>query len=145
MSDAENNIRQKGQGPPTAERPEGLDAHLGRHASAVGLHQRDSVAALCRKNLLVMFPNLPLQSGYNKRLRKLAATRRLIGELGQQTSVTGDDVWVVDSTPVERARSRETVKRSDLAGWPSTATAPHIPGSSGGCGYIWILQGLPMG
>ena len=25
-----------------------------------------------RKNLLDMFPNLPLQSGYNKRLRKLA-------------------------------------------------------------------------
>jgi hypothetical protein len=26
-------------------------------------------------------------------------------------------VWVVDSTPVECARSRETVKRSELAGW----------------------------
>ncbi|WDZ88838.1 IS982 family transposase [Nocardiopsis sp. HUAS JQ3] len=26
-------------------------------------------------------------------------------------------MWVVDSTPVECARSRETVKRSDLAGW----------------------------
>ena len=28
-----------------------------------------------------------------------------------------DDVWVVDSTPVECGRSRETAKRSDLAGW----------------------------
>lgn len=28
-----------------------------------------------------------------------------------------DDVWVVDSTPVECARSRESVKRSDLAGF----------------------------
>jgi hypothetical protein len=26
-------------------------------------------------------------------------------------------VWVVDSTPVECGRSRETVKRSALAGW----------------------------
>jgi hypothetical protein len=26
-------------------------------------------------------------------------------------------VWVVDSTPIECGRSRETVKRSDLAGW----------------------------
>ncbi|GGW82666.1 hypothetical protein GCM10010383_08700 [Streptomyces lomondensis] len=26
-------------------------------------------------------------------------------------------MWIVDSTPVECARSRETVKRSDLAGW----------------------------
>jgi hypothetical protein len=29
----------------------------------------------------------------------------------------GDDVCVVDSTPVECGRSRETVERSDLAGW----------------------------
>jgi hypothetical protein len=28
-----------------------------------------------------------------------------------------DDVWVVDSRPVECGRSRETAKRSDLAGW----------------------------
>lgn len=28
-----------------------------------------------------------------------------------------DDVWAVDSTPVECGRSRETIKRSDLAGW----------------------------
>lgn len=28
-----------------------------------------------------------------------------------------DDVWVVDSTPVECGRSRETARRSDLAGW----------------------------
>jgi hypothetical protein len=28
-----------------------------------------------------------------------------------------DDVWVVDSTPVECARSRETVRGSELAGW----------------------------
>jgi len=41
-----------------------------------------------RKNLLVMFPTLPLQSGYNKRLRKLAATMAwLVAELGRQTSV----------------------------------------------------------
>ena len=35
-----------------------------------------------RKNLLVMFPTLPLQSGYNKRLRKRAATMTwLVAEL----------------------------------------------------------------
>jgi hypothetical protein len=55
--------------------------------------------------------------GYNKRLRKLADTMSwLIGVLGASTSVATDDVWVVDSTPVECARSRETVQRSDLAG-----------------------------
>jgi len=71
-----------------------------------------------RKHLRPLFPDLPLQPGYNKRLRKLAVTMSwLIGQLARQASVVTDDVWVVDSTPVECARSRETVKRSDLAGW----------------------------
>lgn len=70
------------------------------------------------KHLRPLFPNLPLQPGYNKRLIKLAHTMTwLIGQLAAQVSVATDDVWVVDSTPVECARSRETVKRSDLAGW----------------------------
>lgn len=71
-----------------------------------------------RKHLRPLFPDLPLQPGYNKRLRKLAVTMTwLIRQLAGQVSVATDDVWVVDSTPVECARSRETVKRSDLAGW----------------------------
>ena len=41
----------------------------------------------------------------------------LIGTLARDTSLWTDDVWVVDSTPVECGRSRETVHRSDLAGW----------------------------
>lgn len=69
-------------------------------------------------HLRALFPALPLQPGYNKRLRKLAGTMTwLIGALARQVSISTDDVWVVDSTPVECARSRETVKRSDLAGW----------------------------
>lgn len=37
--------------------------------------------------------------------------------LATDTSLWTDTVRVVDSTPVECGRSRETVKRSDLAGW----------------------------
>ena len=37
--------------------------------------------------------------------------------LACDTTVWTDDVWVVDSTPVECGRSRQTVQRSDLAGW----------------------------
>ena len=70
------------------------------------------------RHLRPWFPDLPLQPGYNKRLRKLTAVMCwLIAQLGHQVSVATDDVWLVDSTPVECARSRETVKRSDLAGW----------------------------
>jgi hypothetical protein len=65
-----------------------------------------------------LFPYLPQQPGYNKRLRNLAATISwLIGMLARDTSLWTDDVWVVDSTPVECARSREAVHRSELAGW----------------------------
>lgn len=67
-----------------------------------------------RTHLSEQFPYLPQQSGYNKRLRKAAD---LIRYLATDTSSWSDDVWVVDSTPVECARSRETVKRSELAGW----------------------------
>ena len=65
-----------------------------------------------------LFPYLPQQSGYNKRLRRLGGTLgSLSARLARETTVWSDDVWVVDSTPVECARSRETVRRSDLAGW----------------------------
>jgi hypothetical protein len=43
--------------------------------------------------------------------------RWLIGALARETSLWSGDVRVADSTPVECARSRETVHRSELAGW----------------------------
>ncbi len=69
-------------------------------------------------HLRAMFPYLPRQSGYNKRLRALAGTLTwLIRALARETAVYDDDVLLVDSTPVECARSKETVHRSNLAGW----------------------------
>ncbi len=101
-----------------------------------------------RAKLTTMFPYLPQQSGYNKRLRKLAVTMSwLIAQLAAQTSVADDDVWVVDSTPVECARSKETVKRSELAGWAEYGyCASHSR-------FFWglrlhlvcTLHGLPVG
>jgi hypothetical protein len=71
-----------------------------------------------RAHLRHLFPYLPKQPGYNKRLRKAAElVRRVTRELAVDTALWTDDVWVVDSTPVERGPSRETAKRSELAGW----------------------------
>ena len=65
-----------------------------------------------------LFPYLPQQPGYNKRLRAAAGLMlHCIRVLAAGTSLWTDDVWVVDSTPVECGRSRETAKRSELAGW----------------------------
>ena len=65
-----------------------------------------------------LFPYLPQQSGYNKRLRKAAELiKHMIMMLATDTSLCSDDVWVVDSTPIGCGCSPETVQRSDLAGW----------------------------
>lgn len=101
-----------------------------------------------RASLRHLFPYLPQQPGYNKRLRKLTATIAwLIPVLGRDTSLFTDDVWVADSTPVECGRSRETAKRSDLAGYAEYGyCASHTR-------YFWGLRlhllctlgGLPVG
>ena len=52
------------------------------------------------KHLRHLFPYLPGQAGYNKRLRKSAGQlQALIRILGQDTDVWADDTWLIDSTP----------------------------------------------
>jgi DDE family transposase len=71
-----------------------------------------------RKHLTGLFPYLPQQSGYNKRLRAaLGLVKRVIRMLAKSSDFWLDDCWIVDSTPVPCGMSRPTVKRSDLAGW----------------------------
>jgi Transposase DDE domain len=101
-----------------------------------------------RAHLRHLFPYLPQQPGYNKRLRNAAPLIRCcIRVLAADTTVWTDDVWVADSTPVECGRSRETVRRSDLAGWAEYGyCASHSR-------YFWglrlhllcTLHGLPVG
>jgi len=101
-----------------------------------------------RTHLRHLFPYLPKQPGYNKRLRAAAdLLQGVIGALASDTTFWTDDVWVADSTPVECARSRPTVKRPDLAGWAGYGyCASHSR-------YFWglrlhlicTLHGLPVG
>ncbi|MQY40724.1 hypothetical protein SRB17_87570 [Streptomyces sp. RB17] len=91
-----------------------------------------------RAHLRHLFPYLPLQPGYNKRLRKAAELiRRITRTLAVDTTVGTDDVWVVDCTPVECGLSRETVKRSDLAGWAQYGYCASHSRFFGGCACIW--------
>jgi hypothetical protein len=95
-----------------------------------------------------LFPYLPKQPGYNKRLRAAAdLLRQVIGVLATDTSWWTDDVWVADSTPVECGRSRETTKRSDLAGWAQYGyCASHSRWFWGlRLHLVCTLQGLPIG
>ena len=85
-----------------------------------------------------LFPYLPAQSGYNKRVRAAAGMlRAVIAHLVACTSRCADDVWVVDSTPVECGRSRGPRNAPTWPGGPSTGTAPRIRASFGDCVCIW--------
>jgi hypothetical protein len=71
-----------------------------------------------RAHLRPWFPYVPNRPGYNKRLRRSGLLfQHVIAHLARACPSWNDDLWVVDSTPVECGRSRETTKRSDLAGW----------------------------
>lgn len=65
-----------------------------------------------------LFPYLPQPPGYNKRLRKLAPIIcQVLRELVAGSPSVCDRVRLLDSTPVPCAASRETVRRSELAGY----------------------------
>ena len=68
------------------------------------------------KRLAHLFPRLPGRSGYMKRRQRLADTiERLIAEFAADSPGYNDNLVLVDSTPVECARSVETTRRSELA------------------------------
>jgi len=88
-----------------------MQAMLGYHCEARWLRH-------VRKNLRHLFPFVPLQPGYNKRLRPaLPQVKRVIRVLGRDTDFWNDTVWVTGSTPVPCAMSRPAVLRSEAAGW----------------------------
>lgn len=96
------------------------DAELACLAAAqhlLGIASERRWIRYARAHLAGMFPCLPGQSGYGKRLRTqgglLAA---MITELARDTASWHDLLRLVDSTPLPCAASRETVRRSDLAG-----------------------------
>jgi hypothetical protein len=70
-----------------------------------------------RAHLVGMFPHLPGQSGFSKRLRAAGPLlSAVITELARDTPSWAEHLRLLDSTPLPCAASRETVKRSDLAG-----------------------------
>jgi len=72
--------------------------------------------AVARRRLGDLFPELPKQPGYHKRRARLTETIEwLIGVFAAESPGFHDDLLLIDSTPVECARSVETTRRSALA------------------------------
>jgi hypothetical protein len=72
---------------------------------------------LATQRLGHLFPYIPGQSGFNKRLRRLAPQLvQTVTLLARLSPSFCDRLRLLDSTPVPCAASRETVRRSALAG-----------------------------
>jgi hypothetical protein len=72
---------------------------------------------LCYGRLGHLFPYLPHQPGYHKRVKAAAPLiSRSVLVLAAQCPSWADDLRLFDATPVPCGTSRETVKRSGLAG-----------------------------
>lgn len=71
-----------------------------------------------RKDIGHLFPYLPKQPGYNKRLRTLVPQMAYgIAVLAADTDLWHHPIRIADSTPVQCGTSRTTAQNSDLAGW----------------------------
>jgi hypothetical protein len=101
--------------------PQFTDAELITVAVAQSLLRHESERRWLRaaaRHIGHLFPYLPKQSDYNKRLRAaLPLIQRAIRLLAFDTDFWFDPHWIIDSTPVPCGASRPTTQRSDLAGW----------------------------
>ena len=97
------------------------------------------------------FPYLPNRPAYNKRLRRgVGMMQHIMDYLARACPSWYDGLWLVDSTPVECGRSRQTVQRSDLAGWAEYGYSPahsryfwglrlHLLAAPSGLPITWAL------
>jgi hypothetical protein len=84
--------------------------------SIMGISSDERFLKAARKQLAHLFPALPKRPGYLKRRQRLSDTIEwLTGVFASESPGYEDDLVLVDSTPVECARSVETTRRSQLA------------------------------
>jgi len=110
--------------------------------SIMGIASDERFVLTALKRLGHLFPDLTQRSGFHKRRDRLSDTiEALIARFACQSPGWHDDLLLVDSTPVECARSRETVKRG---GASSLADAISDAADYGYCAshsrYFWGLR-----
>jgi len=82
----------------------------------MGIPSDQRFLAAARRRLGHLFPRLPKRPGYHKRRQRLSDTiEALLALFARDSPGFDDDLLLVDSTPVECARSIETTRRSQLA------------------------------
>ena len=79
----------------------------------LGISSDRRFLSAARRRLGHLFPLLPGQAGFHKRLARLAEViEALSARFASESPGWFDDLLLLDSTPVECARSRETVERA---------------------------------
>lgn len=104
-----------------------------------------------------LFPYLPDQSGYHKRLKNAQPLlSKAILTLAACCPSWFDDLWMTDATPVPCGMSRQTVRRSELAGhagygycaspsrwyWGRTL---YLVGTGDGMSIMWCVANPKLG
>jgi len=110
--------------------------------SIMGISSDARFVKVACKRLGHLFPTLTKRSGFHKRRHRLTETiEAMIAVFAAQSPGFHDDLLLADSTPVECARSRETVKR---AGSNSLGGAISDAADYGYCAshsrYFWGLR-----
>jgi hypothetical protein len=101
----------------------------------LGLPNDRQFLALAGYRLAHLFPYLLKQSGYNKRVRRLGPQiAACITHLAQVSPSFGTTCGCWTRQPVPCGQSRETTRRSQLAGRAACPTAPRIRAISGAFG-----------
>jgi Transposase DDE domain len=78
----------------------------------LGCRSDEHFLAVASRRLRHLFPQIPERSAFHKRRLRLSdVIERLVAHFARNCPGFYDDMLLVDSTPVECARSRETVKR----------------------------------
>jgi Transposase DDE domain len=89
----------------------------------MGIPSDPRFVAVAGKRLRHLFPTIPTRDALHKRrLRLSGQIEALIAHFARQSPGFFDDLLLVDSTPVECARSRETVKRGGASGLAEALT-----------------------
>lgn len=78
-----------------------------------------------------LFPYLPKQPGYNKRVGALLRSSSGCSTCGVRRASCGDRVSLLDATPIPCGQSRETARRSSCPATPPTAAVARTPATTG--------------
>jgi hypothetical protein len=102
-----------------------------------GIPRKSRWVRYARTHLSGLFPGIPQQSGYYKRVTAAGTLLSPVNTARAKDTESRHEVLrALDFKPVPCGTSRETVNRFDLAGDAGYGSCPHTPATSGAVACI---------